>query len=545
MLEKLRPILSSYDKWPISIAKRNNEKFIQDVILSTTGYILHKYPAELDLYNILVKIKDLELAACKRVGATTSNSRGKLGFWTKIESNLAKYNSSKQLRGVLVDVLSHYIDGIHGSFSIVHYNLSKHCITYTLSRLLNPISMPALERIVYANRHLLDRIHIEGDVQKIRSLASVGTIIMLPTHFSNLDSAVISWVIDTIGLPAFVYGAGVNLFNKKFWNYTLSRVGTYKIDRGKKNPLYLIALEQYSSMAIKWGCHSLFYPHGTRSRDGGVDAKLKTGLLSAVLGAQEQIYSKDGEKGRKLFLVPVSFSYPFVLEAPIFSHNCLGNTTLGADENHKSSSILYQKIKNAKNLLAKGSYVHVRLGDPFDVMGNAVDGTGNSFNTSREPIELCASIADDRNRYYRSDRHVKFICKKIIDSYYKHTTILCPHLVAYAAYFLIKRNGLDQVFLTAAPINLPYTSLKDVFLRLRNAVFYLEKESRVFMEDLLRKNNIFLLIDEGIKNLGVYHSKKPLVFTASGDITSSDLGALIYYSNRLKIYEQDFEKFLQ
>src|SRR5204863_9543615 len=59
--------------------------------------------------------------------------------------------------------------------------------------------------------------------------------ILVPTHFSNLDSILIGWIIHAMGLPAFIYGAGLNLFNIKIFAYFMNSLGAYKVDRRKKD----------------------------------------------------------------------------------------------------------------------------------------------------------------------------------------------------------------------------------------------------------------------------------------------------------------------
>ena len=56
---------------------------------------------------------------------------------------------------------------------------------------------------------------------------------MVPTHFSHLDSALIGWIISQLGLPAFMYGAGLVLYNLKFFAYFFNSLGAYKVDRRK------------------------------------------------------------------------------------------------------------------------------------------------------------------------------------------------------------------------------------------------------------------------------------------------------------------------
>ena len=72
-----------------------------------------------------------------------------------------------------------------------------------------------------------DKIHITGEVEELRELTRKGTIIMVPTHFSNLDSILIGWVISALGLPAFIYGAGLNLFNIRIVAYFINSLSAY------------------------------------------------------------------------------------------------------------------------------------------------------------------------------------------------------------------------------------------------------------------------------------------------------------------------------
>ena len=65
-------------------------------------------------------------------------------------------------------------------------------------------------------KDLLERLHIDGYVEETRALFKKGTVVIVPTHFSNLDSIMLGYVIDQVaGLPAFIYGAGLNLYDNE------------------------------------------------------------------------------------------------------------------------------------------------------------------------------------------------------------------------------------------------------------------------------------------------------------------------------------------
>src|SRR5690242_19489821 len=98
----------------------------------------------------------------------------------------------------------------------------------------------------------------------------------------------------------------------------MNSLGAYKVDRRKKNLPYLETLKLYSTLAIQKGAHSHFFPGGTRSRSGLIEKQLKLGLLNSTIEAQRNLYLDNPEAtdARKIFIVPVTLNYHFMLEAP-------------------------------------------------------------------------------------------------------------------------------------------------------------------------------------------------------------------------------------
>lgn len=61
---------------------------------------------------------------------------------------------------------------------------------------------------------------LKGEVESVRKLCLDHTIILVPTHSSNLDSILVGYMVDAMaGLPAFSYGAGLNLFDSEFLHF--------------------------------------------------------------------------------------------------------------------------------------------------------------------------------------------------------------------------------------------------------------------------------------------------------------------------------------
>src|SRR5690606_1080808 len=219
---------------------------------------------------------------------------------------------------ILYRIVHRYADEIAGNFKPSSYRLTRELLRFFFVRLLNGARVKKFGAFFRSQYTLRDKIHIVGKVKQLRRLTRIGTVVMVPTHFSNLDSVLIGWVIHSLGMPAFIYGAGLNLFNIKIFAYFMNSLGAYKVDRRKKNVPYLETLKSYSTLAIQKGAHSLFFPGGTRSRSGMLEKTLKLGLLSSTIEAQRNLFLQEqpGQPARKIFVVPVTLNYHFVLEAP-------------------------------------------------------------------------------------------------------------------------------------------------------------------------------------------------------------------------------------
>ena len=55
------------------------------------------------------------------------------------------------------------------------------------------------------------------------------------------------------------------------------------------------------------------------------------------------------------------------------------------------------------------------------------------------------------------------------------------------------------------------------------------------------KGDIKNLLLDGIKNQGIYHSNKPLMFDAEQNLVSDNMKLLFYYHNRLKGYDLEHQ----
>jgi glycerol-3-phosphate O-acyltransferase len=374
--------------------------------------------------------------------------------------------------------------------------------------------------------------------------------VMVPTHFSNLDSILIGWVIHSLGLPAFIYGAGLNLFNIGIFSYFMNSLGAYKVDRRKKNLPYLETLKMYSNLAIQKGAHSLFFPGGTRSRSGLIEKQLKLGLLSTAIEAQRNLYlESDAPDTRKIFVVPVTLNYHFVLEAPDLIEDYLqvkGQDRYFAEEDKYSS---FQLIKFMFKFFTKGSNISVSIGPGLDVMGNFVDDEGNSLDASgrvintREYFMTNGAVTVDKQR---ENEYTRMLASRIVSEYHRINRVFASHLVAFVAFemWLRRYPRLDLFGFLRLPeeeLEIPYDEFREVFKKVRKELYHLEEHGRVHYATHL-KGEVDIVIRRGLENVGIFHLKRPLLRNKKGNIVTQDLNVLYYYHNRLVGY--DLEKFI-
>ncbi|MGI9545298.1 MAG: 1-acyl-sn-glycerol-3-phosphate acyltransferase, partial [Cyclobacteriaceae bacterium] len=433
---------------------------------------------------------------------------------------------------------------IAGNFKQSRYRLARTIISFGFARLLNATRIKGLKALVSTELDLPDKIHVVGEAEQLRSLAKLGTVVLVPTHFSNLDSVLIGWVIQHLGLPPFIYGAGLNLFNIGIFAYFMDSLGAYKVDRRKKNNLYLQTLKTYSTEALKYGCHSLFFPGGTRSRSGKIEEKLKMGLLGTALEAQRLNFVEHPDKAGKIFVVPMVLNYHFVLEAPSLIREHL--TRHGQERFYQESdefSTSYKIIKFLFKFFARGSGISVSIGKGMDLLGNYVNEQGESIDqhgrvvNTRHYFSSQGAITKDPQRDFQ---YTEILGDRIVEEYHKINRVFSSHLVAFAAFQLLRKQykKLDLfnfLRLSVEEQTIDYKSFRNSFEKLRDKVFSMYEEGKVQVAAHLT-GDIDAVIDHGLFNVGLYHAKRPLLKSKEGKIVTQDLNTLYFYHNRLSGY---------
>ena len=557
-------VIERMDNWPIFKLSQDRKHFIKEIDEFTLNRIVKGKSKLYDLlaqtiYQERIRIKDTPWKV---------DPPNEAQFWNKIRSGLLKSeNGTKQKaqethKELLHKIIHRYSEEIVGTFSIPTFRFARGFLSVFFSRLLNA----AAERWwrMFGTRYQLhERLQVYGETDTIRTLFEKGIVVVVPTHFSNLDSILVGYVMDHIlGLPSFSYGAGLNLYNSGLPAFFMNRLGAYRVDRRKKNDIYLETLKSMSNLSIQRGINSLFFPGGTRARSGMVENRLKMGLLGTVVEAQRTLCQKhisqhqhkptesekQEETPQKIFIVPLVISYHFVLEAPFLIQQHLQIT--GKERYMKGKaegSSIREWIKFIWQFFSKKSDIILSFGKPMDVMGNFVDENGVSTDAHGHKIDIkdYFSYVNSKNTeggvtedFQREDEYTKLLADKIVDRFHRENIVLSSHVVAFTAFNMLKSKyeDLDLYALLRLPHDdyvFPIAKFTAAIEAVQTALFELEDKERLKLSSVVHLSPE-QLVQDGLKNLGIYHIRKPLSFNKKGNIESADFSTLFYYHNRLE-----------
>ncbi|MCK6505405.1 1-acyl-sn-glycerol-3-phosphate acyltransferase [Myxococcota bacterium] len=367
----------------------------------------------------------------------------------EIEAIEAAARATHQGRGdqeravlALVDAYAHEI---HNVFSQRTYKVATRVIPSALSRLLTSTSPRELVRrgAFDPDQRLIIETAAGDDGAALRALAREHTLIFAPTHVSNLDSPLIGYALDRLGLPPAIYGAGLNLFSSPVMGFFMSRLGAYTVDRRKQHRLYKDVLKDYSIDSLGRRCHSLFFPGGTRCRSGRVEDRVKKGLLgTGIIAWQEGLL--QGRPHPEVLVVPVTLSFSLVLEAETLIEDSL------EEEGKRRYIITDDEFSEprtvatfARQVLELDDAIVLRFGAPLDLLGNPVDPLGRSLDKDGLVLDRRAYVTDAQGRVARDDQrdhvYTDILSRRLVDAWHRDSTALSTHVACFAAGRLLRR----------------------------------------------------------------------------------------------------------
>ncbi|MCW5923983.1 MAG: 1-acyl-sn-glycerol-3-phosphate acyltransferase [Saprospiraceae bacterium] len=554
------------EDWPIYRLSKDRAEFIREIDEFTFRRIASRHKR--DLADVLVKTIYQERIRIKE-SPWKVDPPNERQFWNKISKRLIKKTLDRNdpeakavAEEILQKIIHRYSEEIVGTFQVSTFKFAQRFLTAFFNRLFNAAVGKSIRAIFRGRRHLYERLNVVGDVETVRELFKHGTVVVVPTHSSNLDSILVGYAMDQImGLPSFSYGAGLNLYNFGPAAYFMNRLGAYRVDRRKKNSIYLETLKAMSNLSIQRGVNSLFFPGGTRSRSGALETDLKMGLLGTAVEAQRALCTLatnpdevgerrfvspilEGAGAGKVFVVPMVICYNFVLEAPFLIEQHLRMT---GKENYlrlkDEGTSVRAWFRFIWRFFSTTSDITISVGKPMDVLGNFVDGQGRSFDRFGNELDISDyfvsknEVVEDRQR---EEEYTKILADRIVERYHIENVVLSSHLVAYAVFEMLLHENpkLDLFGILRLPPDdyvFPFRAVEEVVEQMQEKLVEWEQQGKIRLAPEIHRSAADVVRD-GVKNLGVFHTEKPLGFTRDGNIVSSNFRVLCFYHNRLENY---------
>lgn len=534
--------------WPIYLLSQDRENFVKEIDEFTAARLKSRHKD--DLADVLVKTLYQERIRIKESPWKVDPPNERV-FWSKISRQLIKKSLDRQDKTaeetnekLLNKIVHRYSEEIVGTFQLSTHRFAVRFLTVLFNRLFNAAVDKSIRSLWRGRRQLYERLNVVGEVETVRELFKHGTVVVVPTHSSNLDSILVGYAMDQImGLPSFSYGAGLNLYNFGPAAYFMNRLGAYRVDRRKKNEIYLETLKAMSKLSIQRGVNSLFFPGGTRSRSGALENDLKMGLLGTTVEAQRTMCQRGDQK--KVFIVPMVIGYHFVLEAPFLIEQHLRMT--GKEQYLRlrdEGTSIRAWLRYIWKFVSTTNDITLSVGKPMDVFGNFVDASGRSFDNYGNQLDINEYFTSSRGELnedrQREEEYTKRLAETIRDRYFIENVVLTSHLIAYAVFEILMRQNpkLDLYGILRLPTDdyiFPINLVEDVVEQMQEVLFKMEKAGQVQLSP-----DIHLpaqeLIRDGIKKLGVFHRNQPLKFNKEHQIVSDDFRVLYFYHNRLEQY---------
>jgi glycerol-3-phosphate O-acyltransferase len=473
---------------------------------------------------------------------TRGRHRNDQKAWASIQNGLLRPAAEMDRQGLLTHAISHYAEEIGGHFDPRIYPIATRAVPWGFSWLLNAASV---KRFLPwgMTESLGSRLHILGEIPALQKLAQEGTILLVPTHQSNIDSMLIGYVIYLMSLPPFAYGAGLNLFSNPVLSFFMSRLGSYTVDRQKSSLIYKTTLKNYSTRILREGIHSIFFPGGGRSRSGAIESKLKLGLLGTALEAQLENLRRGNPKPR-VYIVPMVMSYHFVLEASSLIENYLEE--LGkhrflykTDEGWQPSQVLgfFWKLFSSQNAIT------VRIGKPLDVFGNFVDEKGESIGpngTQIDPGKWLTTRGELTTDPQRDQEYTRELGSRLSDRFHKENTVLTSHLLAFSFFETLRSKYPDYdlyrfLRLSLAQRSLPFSDFLSSAEVYHRRLRELANRGELFLSDELKTQDTLKWVNDGAAHLGLLHDAA-VIRVSDQAIWTEDMNLLYYYRNRLSGY---------
>ena len=464
-----------------------------------------------------------------------------LAHWKRLLRRLGKMSDDDR-REALRSTVDYMAEDIAGNFDVRVFRATRRLVPGVLTAIMDPSALPG--DVVRSGWPSLDGLAtVEGPLDHLRALARTGTLVLVPTHSSNLDSIALGYLVDREGLPPVVYGAGKNLFSNPLVSFFMHNLGAYRIDRRVQARLYKDVLKAYSCIMIERGYHSLFFPGGTRSRSGMVESRLKLGLAGTAIEA----FARNQVSGvrRPVYIVPATLNYALVLEAETLIDDWLkgaGQARYIIEDDEFSR--LDRVVDFARKLTALRSALVVRFGAPMDPFCNPVDEAGRSVAPGGRTIDPASYV---RRRgapvldAARDAGYTRELGEVLPDRFARDTVVMWTQLVAHILYrrLAVESPGIDLFGRQRrrGEVSMPRAELVAEVGEARDRLAVMEQEGRVRLGPVLRACDADGVVAQALAAWRGYHTRE-VASERGADVVIEDPNLLLFYQNRLVGYAE-------
>lgn len=536
----------NYENWGIYKLDKDKDAFLIEVVERIIEKSRTTYPTTRALFDELASTLYQE-----RIRVTTSRWKSdpedEKDFWNNVKGQIIKFQKAQSwedndraiLESLSKKILYRYAYEIVANFKPQIFELAQKFLPRILFLFLNSKLNSPFKFLFRKMSSFYEKFIITGDFELIRNLSKKGTIVVVPTHFSNTDSPLVGWALSSIGLEPVTYGAGINLVGTQPLSFMLNNLGAYKLDRRRKNALYLELLKSYSQMAIERDTPSLFFPGGTRSRSGALESKLKLGLLSTAVEAQQENFIHNR---KKIFVLPLVINYQYNIECSSLINQHL--VEIGKEKYVSDSfeySTTYKIIRFFKHLFHADTEVVVSFGKPLDIIGNEVNSNGDSIAPNGKSFDI-KGYFEVENKIVRDEQrnfeYTKILGSKIISSYFENNTVMTAPLVAFVYFIQLKKRhkhlSLFEIMLLPREDRIVsrdnmMAGMATIIVKLKD----LEKLNKVNLSEIIKESTIDNVLANGMNSISLFNSKKVVYADSDGNINSQDVRLAYFYHNRL------------
>jgi glycerol-3-phosphate O-acyltransferase len=478
-------------------------------------------------------------------------------FWRDLKAQITQSGERGQL-DLLKKVTDRYAEEICGQFDERVYDAVTRAGEPALGLLLNAVSpkklfAPLLSPLFAGAVPQLpslpsfsDNIILQGETAQLKKLRERGTILLVPTHVSHMDSITVGYALWKLGLPPFLYGAGLNLFSNPMLGFFMRNLGAYTVDRRKQDPLYKRVLKEYATLTLENGYDNIFFPGGTRSRSGALERKLKLGLLGTGLPAY--VHNLRAKKAKeRMYIVPATLSFQLVLEAETLIDDFLKEVGKSryiiTDDEFSRPRRVYEFMSQLLSLDAK---IYFTLGRALDPFGNTVDDEGESLDPRGRRVDPRDFVCVDGQPAFDDQRDAEYtreVGERLMDTYARDAVVQATHVTAHAVLTLLRKANapVDLVRVLRGGGKVDDLPLRDVYgevRRLLEELRALHKRGGVRLGPVVDAGGAEDVVAEGLRYFAIYHAT-PAVKRKGDRVTSEERALLFYYSNRLEGYGLD------